>query len=116
MKILSSLLFWVCTCSLLLAQNNPNMVVAKQGDGIFSILRKQGLDPVKHYEEFLKLNEGKIKDGSFLQVGVEYQIPQATDSFKKTGVTISTTNGIEEPIFDRELGKMSLKSEEKLCL
>ncbi|MFD2099755.1 hypothetical protein [Flagellimonas iocasae] len=87
------------------------MVVAKQGDGIFSILRKQGLDPVKHYEEFLKLNEGKIKDGSFLQVGVEYQIPQATDSFKKTGVTVSATNGVEEPIFDRELGSMSLKSE-----
>lgn len=111
MKILSSLLFWVCTCSLVLAQNNPNIVVAKQGDGIFSLLRKQGLDPVKHYEEFLLLNEGKIKNGSFLQVGVEYQIPEATDSFKKTGVHILAQNGIEEPIFDKELGSMSLKSE-----
>ena len=111
MKTLSSLFLWVCTCTLLFAQNDPNLVVAKQGDGIFSMLRKQGLDPVKHYEEFLKLNEGKIKNGSFLQVGVAYQIPEATDSFKKTGVNVLAPSGSEEPIFDKELGKMSLKSE-----
>lgn len=111
MKFFPSLLLWVCACSFLFAQDLPNTVIAEQGDGIFSLLRKQGLDPVKHYEEFIKLNEEKIKDGSFLQVGVAYQIPRATDSFKKTGVQILDENGTEEPIFDKELAKMSLKSE-----
>ncbi|MBO0321411.1 N-acetylmuramoyl-L-alanine amidase [Muricauda sp. CAU 1633] len=111
MKFFPSLFFWVCTCSFFFAQDLPNTVIAEQGDGIFSLLRKQGLDPVKHYEEFIKLNEEKIKDGSFLQVGVAYQIPKTTDSFKKTGVQILGENGTEEPIFDKELAKMSLKSE-----
>ncbi len=111
MKFFPSLLFWVCTCSFIFAQDLPDTVIAEQGDGIFSLLRKQGLDPVKHYAEFLKLNEGKIKDGSFLQVGVAYQIPKATDSFKKTGVQILGDNGTEEPIFDEELANMSLKSD-----
>lgn len=111
MKILSSLLFWACTCSIVMAQSGQNMVVAKQGDGIFSLLRKQGLDPAKHYEEFIQLNKEKIKDGSFLQVGTAYQIPQASDSFKQTGVQVLVQNGMEEPIFDKELAGMSLKSE-----
>ncbi len=111
MKFIPSLLLWVCTCSLFFAQELPNTVIAEKGDGIFSLLRKQGLDPIKHYEEFIKLNEEKIKDGSFLQVGVAYQIPKATDSFKKTGVKIWADEGTEEPIFDKELAKMSPKSE-----
>lgn len=111
MKFIPTLLLWGCTCSLFFAQELPNTVIAEHGDGIFSLLRKQGLDPVKHYEEFIKLNEEKIKDGSFLQVGVAYQIPKAADSFKKTGVQIVVENGAEEPIFDEELAKMSLKSE-----
>ncbi len=111
MKFIPSLLFWVCACSFLFAQDTPNVVIAEQGDGIFSLLRKQGLDPVKHYEEFIKLNGEKIKDGSFLQIGVAYQIPKATDSFKKTGVQILGENGTEKPIFDKELAGMSLKSE-----
>ncbi len=112
MKPILSLLFWVCACFAIFAQETPYYTVtAAQGDGIFSLLRKQGLDPAKHYEEFVKLNSGNIKDGSFLQVGVEYKIPQAEDALKKTGVVVSTDEGVEEPIFDRELAQMSLKSD-----
>lgn len=112
MKPILSLLFWVCACFTIFAQETPYYTVtAAQGDGIFSLLRKQGLDPAKHYEEFVKLNSGNIKDGSFLQVGLEYKIPQAEDALKKTGVVVSTDEGVEEPIFDRELAQMSLKSD-----
>lgn len=86
-------------------------VKAEQGDGIFSLLRKQGLDPAKHYEEFVKLNSGNIKNGSFLQVGTAYKIPQAADALKKTGVVVRTGEGAEAPIFDGELAQMSLKSD-----
>lgn len=112
MKIRTTLLIWVWACTSLFAQKDDFYeVVAEQGDGIFSILRKQGLDPVKHYEEFVKLNSETIKNGSFLQVGVAYKIPKAADSFKKTGILVKTEFDGEEPIFDKELAKMSLKSE-----
>lgn len=87
------------------------MVVAEQGDGIFSLLRKQGLNPIKHYGEFIDLNSENIKDGSFLQIGVEYKVPITEDSFKKTGVLVQANNDIDKPIFDKELELMSLESE-----
>lgn len=111
MRLMPTLFFWVCACSVILAQEDHYTVVAQPGDGIFSLLRKQGLDPVKHYEEFIKLNSEKIKNGSLLQVGVGYEVPRAEDSFKKTGVVVQSKDGVEQPIFDSELGQMSLKSE-----
>lgn len=111
MRLLQTLFLWVCACSVILAQEDHYTVVAEQGDGIFSLLRKQGLDPAKHYGEFLELNSEKIKNGTQLQVGVGYEVPRAKDSFKNTGVTVKTQDGVEAPIFDTELGQMSLKSE-----
>ena len=112
MKSQLSLLFWVWACAFIFAQdNNFYNVIAEQGDGIFSLLRKQGLDPAKHYGEFLALNSDKLKEGSALKLGEEYKIPYADDSFKKTGVKIETVREVEEPIFDKELAQMSLKSE-----
>ncbi|WP_165769892.1 N-acetylmuramoyl-L-alanine amidase [Flagellimonas pacifica] len=110
MKLLPTFLLWVSMPCLLLAQNDYYTVVAQKGDGIFSILRKQGLDPVKYYEDFLTLNTEDIKDGSMLHVGREYKIPQAMDSFKKTGVRVQMKDETENPIFDKELAEMSLKS------
>ncbi|MBR9853276.1 MAG: hypothetical protein GYB37_01690 [Algicola sp.] len=112
MKLGLSLLFWIWACALIFSQENQyTTAVAEQGDGIFSLLRKQGLDPVKHYGEFLTLNSEKIKEGSGLKLGVEYKIPIASDSFKKTGVIVEAVNEEEAPIFDEELAQMSLKSE-----
>lgn len=87
-------------------------VKAERGDGIFSLLRKQGLDPVRHYGEFLELNAGVLKGDSFLKVGEGYRIPKAEDAFTNTGVVVRTELGVEESIFDRELAQMSLRSDE----
>ncbi len=95
--------------SIVLAQENQT-VIAEQGDGIFSILRKQGLSPAKYYEEFITINAQNIKDGSMLYVGREYRIPVASDSFKNTGVKMEAGKTTEAPIFDTELANMSLKS------
>lgn len=111
MKSQLSLLFWVWACAFIFAQdNNFYNVIAEQGDGIFSLLRKQGLDPAKHYGAFLELNSDKIKKGSALKLGEEYKVPYADDSFKRTGVVIEAVKDAEEPIFDKELAQMSLKS------
>ena len=86
-------------------------VVAEQGDGIFSLLRKQGLDPAKYYGEFLELNSDKITEGTALKLGEAYRVPYADDSLKKTGVLVEPVKDSEAPIFDKELAQMSLKSD-----
>lgn len=83
------------------AQNLNDTMVAEKGDGIFSILRKSGMDPVKYYEKFLLLNEGNIKNGSELIVGKKYILPSAPDSFKNMGIKISVNDLQETPIFDK---------------
>ncbi|UWX54582.1 hypothetical protein NYZ99_17135 [Maribacter litopenaei] len=57
-------------------QTSPNTIVAKTGDGIFSVLRKSGIHPIKYYEQFLVLNGDNIKNGSELIVGKEYMLPR----------------------------------------
>lgn len=84
-------------------------VQAKDGDGIYAILRKQGLNPVKHYEAFLKLNKDNIKNGSELYLGRTYYIPNAEDSFKRKALLVA--NEVETPIFDKELAHISAASE-----
>ncbi|MBQ4912965.1 hypothetical protein J8L85_00860 [Maribacter sp. MMG018] len=83
------------------AQYSNDTIVAEKGDGIFSILRKSGMDPVKYYEKFLLLNEGNIKNGSELIIGKKYILPLAPDSFKNMGIKISVGTLQEEPIFDK---------------
>lgn len=112
MKLRLSLLFWVWACTFIFGQETTFYnVVAEQGDGIFSLLRKQGLDPAKHYGTFLELNSDKISEGTALKLGQEYKVPYADDSFKKTGVSVEAVKDAEAPIFDKELGQMSLKSD-----
>jgi N-acetylmuramoyl-L-alanine amidase len=86
-------------------------VKAEKGDGIFSLLRKQGLDPSKYYTEFVKLNEANIKNGSELHLGREYLLPDAPDSFKKMALNAKENVKEDLPIFDKELAKISPKSD-----
>ncbi len=104
-------MLWGCiVCTLTAQEQEHESVVAAPGDGIYSILRKQGLDPVKYYEAFITINAKDIKDGSLLHEGRAYKIPFAEDSYKKTGVYVQLEKNDERPIFDEELGKMPHKS------
>jgi len=85
------------------AQEDYAMVEAQPGDGIFSILRKQGLNPGKYYGEFLEHNQDRLTKGSNLQLGVEYKVPLAEDSLKETLVKLQATDSLEKPLFDQEL-------------
>ena len=86
-------------------------VTAEPGDGIFSILRKQGLDPATHFAAFVELNAERLKGGDALVVGRTYEIPDAADSFKKTAVTIVEDNGSQHALFDGEFGQINRKSD-----
>jgi len=91
------------------SQDSLQTVVAKNGDGIFSMLRNEGIDIVKYYGEFLELNQDKIKNGSRLIIGEEYIIPDAPDSFKRRGTKIVMPDAMETPIFEGELASLEIK-------
>jgi len=91
------------------SQDSLQTVVAKNGDGIFSMLRNEGITIVKYYAEFIELNQDKIKNGSHLIIGEEYIIPDAPDSFKRRGTKIVMPDAKETPIFERELASLKIK-------
>ena len=92
-----------------LAQDSLQTVVAKNGDGIFSMLRNEGINIVKYYAEFIELNQDNIENGSHLIVGEEYLIPDAPDSFKRRGTKIVMPDAGETPIFEGELASLKIK-------
>jgi|GEM_PF-989741 len=107
-------IFWIfCFVfpTIVLGQDTYITVVAQQGDGIFSILRKEGLNPAKYYAEFVSLNQDNLRNGSELHLGRAYRIPVAEDSFKKTGIAITLDNKQEDAIFKEELVQLEHKSE-----
>ncbi len=103
------LIFFIVPVIGLFSQGTPKSVIAQQGDGIYSILRKQGLDPVKYYAEFLKLNEGNIRGGSFLYRGRRYIIPGTMEGEKK-GTEVTLDSRTKYPIFGEDWAYVAPKS------
>lgn len=80
-------------------QSPLKTVTAETGDGIYSLLRKQGLNPIKYYSAFLELNTPNLRNGSELYKGRTYQIPYAPDGTGELGNTVELGSGKSYPIF-----------------
>ena len=105
-KLLSVLGICIPMC-FVSAQVDYAMVEAQPGDGIFSILRKQGLNPGKYYGDFLKLNQDKLSKGSALKLGEEYKVPLAEDSYKQRAVKVQAKDSLDQPLFNEELAEIN---------
>ena len=90
----------------LMAQDSLQTVIAKEGDGIFSLLRDHGIEISKYYEAFLALNGDKVKNGSELILGAQYRLPHAPDSFKNMGRKIQFPDEKEIAIFSADLASL----------
>ncbi len=97
------------------AQNS--MATAEKGDGILSLLRKQGVDPYEVYDDFIAMNVDNLRDSIHLYEGRSYRIPNTKlkleDSLSTT--TNSTTNKLNYaegtyPIFGEKYAKVKMKS------
>ena len=66
-----------------LAQDSLKTVVAVKGDGILSLLRKNGVSPYDYYDAFIGLNIKNLRDSVHLYEGQSYQIPKITDSIRE---------------------------------
>ena len=68
-------------CLLLSAQDYPT-IKAKNGDGIYSILKKNGYSPNVYLDKFIELNKSKLGQNNTLIIGRTYQLPLKNDTTK----------------------------------
>lgn len=93
MKPLFYVLFW-CFFAIHVAFGQEKTVVAESGDGIYSLLRKGGINPSsKTVEEFRKLNADKIGKDNRVFIGKVYAIP-----FTKLVDEVADTIAIEASV------------------
>jgi N-acetylmuramoyl-L-alanine amidase len=69
---------FVVASQLLVAQNKE--VVAKNGDGIYKMLKRNGLDPDKYTDSFIELNKTRLGKNNTLFTGVKYKLPESEKS------------------------------------
>lgn len=117
-RIVCTFLIGLFFTTMAFGQDSLAVVVAEKGDGIFSLLRKQGMDPIDHYQDFLVLNKDNLREGQHLYEGIAYLLPTTEDSIKSseietdlTKVVLSEEKGIRYPIFGEEEALVVNKSD-----
>ena len=87
------LFFFLFISVLVNAQTPQKTVIAVNGDGVYSILRKNGIEPTKYFKEFIKLNKKNLKKNNGLQIGKTYILPtQKKGNIVKNKPTATTNN------------------------
>jgi N-acetylmuramoyl-L-alanine amidase len=71
--ILALILLFLVAPNQLNAQSRE--VVARNGDGIHKLLKRNGIDPLKYSEAFVELNKTRLGEGNTLFTGVKYRLP-----------------------------------------
>ncbi len=101
------------------AQDNFGFAKAEKGDGIHSLLRRQGVNPYEAYDRFIALNYGNLRDSVFLYEGRLYKIPllkqdtvTVVDTIKKKTKAIKTIQAKSYPIFGEKHKTVLAKSDQ----
>lgn len=102
----------------LMAQDTLISVKAERGDGILSLLRKQGVNPYDHYDDFIAMNMDNLRDSVHLYAGRNYRIPTmkidtvpVIDSIQRQATKIKKVVGKEYEIFGDKHSAVVSKSE-----
>ncbi|MGB7394304.1 MAG: N-acetylmuramoyl-L-alanine amidase [Pricia sp.] len=99
-------------------QDTLKTVVAEKGDGILSLLRKQGVDPYEHYDDFIAMNSDNLRDSIHLYAGRIYRIPPAdldtvtmVESIQRKSSEVKNIKTREIPILGKKHSTVLMKSE-----
>ena len=92
--------------SMLWSQEEFPKVMAQEGDGIYSLLRRHGISPTKHYNKFVKLNEDDLGEDESLILGRHYLLP---DTLETTTVEVRD-EGIACSIFGEDFKRVDVSS------
>lgn len=99
------------------AQDSLLVAKAEKGDGILSLLRRQGLNPYAAYDEFIVLNAQNLRDSVHLYEGRIYMIPAkndsvaVVDSIRKIATEIKEIEAKEFSIFGKKHNTVLVKTE-----
>ncbi len=96
----------------LAAQDSIISVTAEKGDGIYSLLRKQGVNPYKYFDDFIALNLNNLRDSTHLYEGRTYKLPPILklDSLETSPDEITSVHKILYPIFGKKHAETEIKS------
>lgn len=104
-KIIIFQFFVVMTLSVY-GQSSPAEVVAQQGDGVYSLLKRHGYEPT-HFNAFVELNKERLGRNNTLIAGRKYRLPEAT-----AGPVPSSASGSSQTyrIFGPKYQNVTIKS------
>lgn len=89
-------------------QDSLITVVAQPGEGIYTLLRKHGLNPLDTHSRFLALNSEKLKDGNQLYSGYSYLIPLPSAILSEE--PYAESNAGSYPIFGKSYANVTPES------
>jgi len=105
-------LFTVFTSAIKVSgQDAFQTVIAKKGDGIISLLRKQGFDPYESLTDFVALNIDDLRDSVHLYEGRKYKMPAKKNKVPNTSKSNVLGKSKEYPIFGKKHASVAYKSE-----
>lgn len=95
------------------SQTTHKTVVAKPGDGIYVLLRKNSLDPAKYYKEFVQLNKKNISKKNGLYIGRKYTLPLNRDAIAtEIKASSDTTKTTPSPLLADSISKVEEPKED----
>ena len=80
-------IFLVFALQGLVAQNKE--AIAKNGDGIYKMLKSNGLDPDKYTSSFIELNKKRLGKDNSLFIGTKYKLPVAEQIEKDSSAPVA---------------------------
>lgn len=114
--------FMLFSTTFLFGQTGSPEVVAKAGDGIYTLLKQNGLDPALYFKSFLELNKEKIGKDSSLYIGKAYQLPlPVVEEEKKEAVWLpadlpkspdETPGLLDIPLFGKAYRQLEIKDQQ----
>lgn len=78
-------------------------VIAVKGDGVYSILRKNDIEPTKYFKEFIKLNKNNLKPNNGLLIGKTYILPIIEKDTIISTKTPTITDSIPQKITQKSI-------------
>jgi N-acetylmuramoyl-L-alanine amidase len=72
-------------------------VIAIKGDGIYKLLKRNGIDPAKYTDSFIELNKTRLGKDNTLFAGVKYKLPDSANSALETIVEATNQPTPETP-------------------
>jgi N-acetylmuramoyl-L-alanine amidase len=98
-------------------QDSYISVTADKGDGIYSLLRKQGINPYESFDDFVAINMDNLRDSIHLFEGRDYKIPNTNRDTVASSDSIQSYTNIKMvetkmfPIFGKDHETVIPKSE-----